>query len=188
MKLLSVLLSLCLTFNVLAASGTVGELERQLDEYQYVMTVEWDQKDQAFQEKETKAFFEKISQSIQAGGVSKESILALASSKIKNEKALAALKLKLSLLSDVSSPAELAKVLKENSKEFYGQGASWNGDIVTPMIIVGVVALVAYAVWFSATHTCVQWEERWECETTDTEYSSTTSCGWEDYCTQYVKD
>ena len=193
MKLLSVLLSLCLTFNVLAASGTVGELERQLDEYQYTMTVEWDQKDQAFQERETKAFFEKISATIQSGEVSKEAIMSLAESKIKNNKALEALKLKMTLLSGANSSAELATLLRENSKEFYGQGASWNGNVEMILIGAGVIALIGYLVWWSANHECVEWEEQWECTTdttTDPYYNSsttTTNCGWVDVCTSYQK-
>ena len=50
MKVMSLLLSLCLTLNLLAASGPVQEIERQVDEYQHALTVEWDQKDQKFYE------------------------------------------------------------------------------------------------------------------------------------------
>lgn len=187
MKLISALLSICLTFNVLAASGTATELERQLDEYQYVMTVEWDQKDQAFYERETKAFFEKLSKALSEGSASKESILALAESKMKNKEALNALKFKLSLLTNVNSQEQLAQALKESSKDFYGKGASWSGDVEIILAAAGIIAVIGYIIWFSKTHECVAWEQRWECRTTNDEYSSYTTCGWEDYCIDYSR-
>lgn len=48
MKLTALLLTFCFSLNVMASTGTVQELERHLDEYQYALTVEWDQKDQSF--------------------------------------------------------------------------------------------------------------------------------------------
>lgn len=187
MKLLAVLLSFLMTFNVMAASGTAQELERALDDYQYALTVEWDQKDQVVYEAETKAFFEKIGSLIAEQGASKDEILAMAEKKMANKQAFEALKLRLSLLSEVKSSEELAKILKENAKEFYGHGASWAPDGTVILSVVAVVAIVGYLIWFNANYKCVATDQRWECDTTSTTSSSHTSCGWETYCTDYAK-
>lgn len=189
MRLIALLLSFCFTFNVLAASGSVSELERALDEYQYTMTVEWDQKDQEFHEKVTKAFFDKMGVLVSEQGLHKEEVLAFAEKKMANKKAFEALKLKLSLLSEVKSSDELARVLRENSKEFYVQGASWAPDATEVLIWVGIAALIGYLVWFNANYECGGYEEVWECDTytnSDGTHSS-TSCGWETQCAYYVE-
>jgi L-rhamnose isomerase len=46
MKIISLVLALCLSLNVFAASGTHKELELLIDSYQFDLSVEWDQKDQ----------------------------------------------------------------------------------------------------------------------------------------------
>lgn len=200
MKVLALLLSLCMSLNLMAASGSTEALSQALDEYQYAITVEWDQKDQAFYQKETNAFFEKIGTAVVEGGLSKEAILALAEKKMGNKKSFEALKLKLALTGDVKSPEQLAKFLQENSKEFYQSGASWNGSIdwVSTGLIVGLIALVAYSVWFSVTHECVESEERYSCSDTTScigydSYGSCNwwetreNCGWTDVCTRWEK-
>ena len=85
MRLISALLCFCLTFNVMAASGTVQELERALDEYQYSLTVEWDQKDAAFMTEKTEAFYQTLAVLMQKGLTEKE-IMDLVAKKSKNPK------------------------------------------------------------------------------------------------------
>lgn len=191
-KLIALFVLFCFTTNVFAASGTIQELERAVDDFQYALTVEWDQKDVKFQEAQTAALFQKLS-GLMAQGLEKEQVLKLAENKMKNKEALEALKLKLSLLSDVKSSNDLAKVLSQNSKEFYAKGASWNGSAnVLPVLAgIAVVAVLGYVIWFHATHECVAWGDRYECNT-DTYYDdfgsyTDTSCGYVSYCTQYVK-
>ncbi|MES2527222.1 MAG: hypothetical protein V4598_09040 [Bdellovibrionota bacterium] len=195
-KLLSIVLALTFSLNVFAGTAT-AELEKSLDNYQYALTVEWDQKDQKFYDAKTAAFFKELGSLIQEKGLKQEEIIALAEKKIANKQTVEALKLKLALIGNVRSQSELAAVLKDVSKDMYSKGASWNGDaVLTTGLIVLVVAVVGYAIWFSATHKCVEYSERWECDTrTDcgTDYYgsvcySDTTCGWNDYCTRYEKN
>ena len=191
MKVLALLLSLCMSLNLMAGTGSAEALSNALDEYQYAITVEWDQKDQAVYQKETSAFFEKLGKIVSEEGVSKEEILALAEKKMANKKSFEALKLKLALAGVAESPEQLAKALQESSKEFYHTGASWNGNIDWGMvgIVAVVVAAVAYALWFNANYECGGYKDVWECDTyTSSEgtYSS-TSCGWESQCAYYVE-
>ena len=185
MKFLALALSLCMTLNVLAASGTTIALERELDAYQYAMTVDWDQNDQIVYEKETKAFFDKLGTLVAEKGLTKSELLAMAEKKMANKVAFDALKLKLSLMGNVKSSDELALVLRDSSKEFYSQGASWSGDVGTYLVGAAVVALIAYAVWFNAKYECIAYDERWDCDTHVYEHRSSTTCGWRSYCSAY---
>lgn len=191
-KLMSIVLALTFSLNVFASAAT-QELEKSLDDYQYAMTVEWDQKDQKFADAQTTAFFEKMGKLITDKGLKQEEIIALAEKKIANKQTVEAIKLKLNLIGNVKNSSELNSVLKDISKDMYSKGASWNGDVVLiGGVVVLVVALVGYAVWFGSTHECVAYDQRWECNSYDhcDGYGycySDSSCGWEDYCTQYVK-
>lgn len=194
-KLLSIVLALTFSVNVFSATA-VSELEKSLDNYQYAMTVEWDQKDQKFQDAKTQEFFAEMGKLIQEKGLKQEEIIALAEKKIANKQTVEAIKLKLNLVGNVKNSAELASVLKDISSGMGAQGASWNGDVLlTGGLVVLVVAVVGYAIWFSATHTCVEYSERWDCDSrTDcgTDYYGSvcytdTTCGWNDYCTRYEK-
>lgn len=191
-KIICSLVAFCFSFNVFASTGTFQELERTFDEYQYALTVEWDQKDQTFHEAQTQIFFSRMSE-LMTQGLTKDDVQAFAEKKIQDPRALEALKLKLNLLTQVSGHQELARTLSQNADEFYARGASWSGR-VDPIMLLGGLALAAvlgYAIWFSFTHECVAWGERWECnsDTTYTDYGSYTDtvCGWRSYCTSWVK-
>lgn len=167
MKLLSLIICFCFTFNVMASTGTVQELERALDEFNYSATVEWDQKDQAFMNEKTEEFYQTLA-ALMNKGLNHDEVINVVAKKLRNPKALEAFKLKVSLLADkANSPEELANILTQNSKDLYASGASWEGTYI--VISVGVVlafaALIAYSVWWSNNHTCV-------------ETGTGTQCGW----------
>lgn len=193
MKIISWLLISCFTANVFASSG-IQTLERNIDDYQYALTVEWDQKDTKFYDAQTTAFFAKLGKQIAEDGITQADIEALVERKVANKNALAAIKLKLSTLSNVKSSDELARVLKENASEFYVRGASWNGESMVPVIAgLLIVGVIGYAIWFNATHECVASEQRWVCHshndyTYDGYYAgSYTTCGYDTFCTEYAK-
>lgn len=195
MRLISALLCLCLTFNVMAASGTVGELEKALDEYQYALTVEWDQKDQAFMTAKTEAFFATMSE-LMNQGLSKEDILAVVAKKSKNVKEIEALKLRIELLAGkANSASELAQIMTANSKDLYATGASWEGGAV--LITVGIVAIlgaaVAYSIWFDKNHTCVAYAQGQQCGWVSPYQGAPVSqqyyqCWQTTYCSQYEEN
>jgi len=211
MRFLSLLVAFCFTFNVLASTGTVQELERVLDDYQYSLSVEWDQKDQNFYDVKTKEFFSKLEQLIKEEGLSQEQIMTLVNKKANNKALVEALKLKLSLMGKNISNEELIKLINESTKDMYSRGASWNGQIILPVAIgLLIAAVVGYAIWWDASHVCVAWENQYVCNTyNNCPYSSggyydpynggyygghycygpqyTTTCGYQDVCTQYEK-
>jgi hypothetical protein len=202
MKLLSFILAFCLTANVLAASGTTSELERSIDDYQYTLTVEWNQKDKKFYDEQTDAFLAKIAQIIKKEGLTKDQVLALADKKVQDKKTLDAMKLKMSLLKKDMSSEELAATLKDSVKDFYAQGASWNGRVLAAIPIAAVVLVIGYVIYWHSTHECVEYEEQYQCHTYNdcidygfddyghnncSLYRQETRCGYVDVCTDYAK-
>ncbi len=194
MRFVALLLSLCLTMNVFAASAGQLQLERELDEYNYVLSVEWDQKDKSFYEAETAKFLQKVSKLMREGGLSSSDLVSLAQKRTKNKAALEAVKLKLSLQGPAKSEADLLEILKETSGDFYSKGASWNGEVILigGAAVLLVAALIGWAVWFDANHVCVRYEERYECSSTSRTDSwgnvyTDTVCGFRDVCVAYEK-
>ncbi len=194
MKLVALLLSLCLTMNVFAASAGQLQLERELDEYNYILSVEWDQKDRKFYEVETQKFLQKVSQLMSQNGLDSKDLIALAEKRAKNKAALEAVKLRLSLQGPAKSEADLLEILKATSGEFYSRGASWNGEVILigGAAVLLVAAIVGYALWFDANYTCVAYEERYECNSTSRTDSwgnvyTDTVCGYRDVCVAYEK-
>ena len=195
MRFISALLCLCLTFNVMAASGTVSELEKALDEYQYSLTVEWDQKDQAFMTAKTEAFYATLS-NLMNQGLTQEEILTVVSKKSKNPKEVEALKLKMETLAGkATSASDLAQAITATSKGMYSTGASWEGSAI--LISVGIVAVIgaaiAYSVWFDNNHTCIATAEGQQCGWVSPYQGAPVSqqyyqCWTTTYCTEYAKN
>jgi hypothetical protein len=193
MKLISLLLAVCISLNVFAASGTHKELELLIDSYHYELSVEWDQKDQTFYDVKTKQFFEEMGQLMSDKGISKDDLLSLIESKTKDKVLLASIKTKLMLAGNAKSQEELIQVIKDSSKDFYVKGASWNGQVVTSVVGGLLIAgFIGFIIWRAVNYECVEWEEKWVCTTRtygeETNYSRTeTVCGWDDVCTRTEK-
>ncbi len=195
MRFISALLCFCLTFNVMAASGTVSEFERALDEYQYSLTVQWDQKDAAFMTARTESFYATIA-TLMTQGLTKEKILDVVSSKSNNIKEVETLKLRMDALASASnSSSELAEAITTNSTGLYATGASWEGSAV--LISVGIVAVlgaaIAYSIWFDAKHTCVETAQGQQCGWVSPYYGAPVSqqiyqCWNAPYCTRYERN
>lgn len=202
MKIMSVILSFCITFNVLASTTPISKLERSIDDYQYSLTVEWDQQDKKFYNEKTDAFIAKLADLIKREGLTKEQILAMSEKRVQDKQAFEAMKLKMSLLGPDLSSEELVSVLKESSKEFYSKGASWNGSVAVYVPLALIAIIVGYIIWFNSSHECVAYEERYTCSTTQHciaydydnygsnhcyMYRDETICGYRDVCVDYDK-
>lgn len=161
-RFLSLALFLCFSLNSFAATGTVQELSRAMDEFEYSMNVEWDQKDKNFQLKEMNKFLART-QELLDGGLSKEEIQAHMSKRTKRTKASEALELKMKL-SNVTTAKELVDFMSQNSKGMYSQGASWNGgvDLTTVGLIAGTVLLIAVLLY--SQKRCLRYESVYSCK------------------------
>jgi uncharacterized protein YoaH (UPF0181 family) len=197
MRFLSSLLALLFTMNVTASTGTVNELVRALDEYQYATTVEWDQKDQAFMQKATEKFYAELNQ-LMNQGLSEAEMMDVVSSKVREPQALEALKLKMHLMAKSSASAQdLARMIAQETKHMYATGASWDGYVYWSIgggIIIA--ALIGYSIWWSNQRVCVAYTRGTQCgwvnqfPSWDPNYPNTPSyytCWETNYCTQYEK-
>lgn len=203
MKIFTIILTLIFTMNTFASSMSVGalELEKAFDEYQFAITVEWDQKDSKFYDEQTEALFGKLTTLMQEHGLKKEDILSFTEKKSNSTKELEALKLKFNLLPSTATPKELVQVLKSNSQSLYSRGASWNGEILVQKLFgVVIVAFLLHAIWFSATHECTEYRDgdlicKNEIIGSGTDslgntfyiYSTYETCEYERVCANWVK-
>lgn len=147
MKIISMILCLCFTANVFAASN----LEAVFNDYQYSMTVEWDQKDVNFKNAETEKFYKNLD-ALVAEGLTPNELMNFVSSKVQDKKALEALRLQ---ASKATSNEEVLSILSQNAGSLYNQGASWTGrEVLVGGIVAAGVALFAYSVFFSIKYGC----------------------------------
>ncbi len=197
------LLFLAFTFclNSFAATGTADELARAFDDFQYSITVDWDQKDQKAYQAMMNTFYEKLDKLTQKDGMAVSDLEKMVEEKVKDPKVVSALRLKVQLLGKSASREDILSLLRSESSALYSKGASWNGDAtLTYGIIALVVGIVAYAIYFQLTHDCVKYEEgnTYSCSASQ-HYSCDYSgfdcgyvdgpehCGYNTICTQYVK-
>jgi len=165
MRIISLVLALCFTFNVMAGTGSVVEFEKVVDEYYYDLSVEWDQKDQKFYDAKTKEFFTKLETLINNEGLSQTEIINLLKSKIKDQAMIDSLVVKMSLLNKSGSVEELLKVVKDSTQHLYTRGASWNGQVILQATAALIVAAaIGYVVWFEASHECVASRTQYVCQ------------------------
>ncbi len=178
MKLVALITLLCISFNVLATP--IRELEASFDNYNYSLTVEWDQKDQKFFNDKTDEFLKQISHQFLANGVTKEDINSLLEKKVGNKVFMDAMKLKLSLM-PVMNSEELIQFLKSHSDEFYTRGASWTGiEWDTVGLIAGGVVLLGAMIWFLVSYDCAEYDFR---RSSDCDSSN---C-YKKVCVEYIK-
>jgi len=191
MKFIALLLTICISFNV--SASTIKELDLLVDNYQYDLSVEWDQNDKKFYEEKTNHFFSELSVLMASKKITSEDLVAFVEKKISNKAELEAMKLKLTLLGQVKTPEQLSRVLQEHTKSFYFKGASWNGQAVASVVVGALVlGLIGYVIWHAANYECVEWEQKWVCHSYDRNdyggYTYTeTICGYEDVCTRQEK-
>lgn len=202
MKLISALLALCFTMNVFASTGAISELSMAMDEYQYAMTVEWDQKDQAFKAKQLEALSGKMGELFKEG-LTAEDVNVLINNRFKNSQVAQAAKVKLALMGNNLSPSNVVDLLKDSSSDIYSNGASWNGNtqlFVWGGVIVAIIAIaVAYSKWKSDNYECAETAiadfctDAYDCHGTSSEYSSGscyyvgTRCGSYERCIKEVR-
>lgn len=184
MKFLFTALSIIIfTTNTYAVSGE--GLQEALNELQYSLTVEWDQKDKSFYDQQMTKFNSKIKE-LQGQGLSNADMMSFIITNTKSE----ALRKELSnlmLLVKINklSQEEALTLVKEKMNETQAKGASWNGSTYDRVAMVLVAALVtvfvvAYAQCLSDPNHITVCSDDYVC-TYDSYYgdrcSYQTSCG-----------
>lgn len=129
MKLcLSLVLALVFTWTASASTGAVNGLNQLLNEYQYSLTVEWDQKDLEVRKEITATFAKGVKELMSKNSLSREELLSVARARVGSNAKLEALQLKVAMLpKDLSEDQQLIHLL--DSVGTGAEGASWNGDV-----------------------------------------------------------
>lgn len=144
-KRLSTLL-LAFAFVTTASASTVGahSIKAAIDEFNFAMTVEWDQQDQAFYQAQMKKFLANLN-TLRAQGATTAEIIDVAVSTIKNEKLALEMKSILELIEvEKLSVEEAQAMLLEATKNSSSTGASWSSDAwvwIGP--VLGIAVLLA---------------------------------------------
>lgn len=177
MKLITWFLLICFTSQAMASSVKAG-LEAAMNDFEYEMVVEWDQKDAKKAEEFTKKFTDKLSALYQQG-LSDSLMMEYIESRVKDKSQLATIKAAAALSAEGgSSPENIARAMRDNLDKFGDRGASWNGGVAMAGAIVGILAvtaLIIYQLVWESTHRCA--EAKWSEE-----------CGYEDVCTDWDYD
>lgn len=143
---LSLVLALFFTMSASASTGAVNGLNQILNEYQYALTVEWDQKDLSVRKEITATFGQGVKELLSKNAISREELLSVVKSRVGSNSQLEALELKLALLpKNLSEDQQLVQLLESIGTG--AEGASWNGDVIAKsvagLLLVGMVLLVA---------------------------------------------
>lgn len=191
MKYLSILLVFCFSLNAFASTGAMKELESAMDNYQFAMTVEWDQKDQAFKAKQLELLNAKMGELFKQGLTSQD-VKVLIGTRFKDSKVAEAAKVKIALMGNKLTPSNVVDVLKDSSSDIYSQGASWTGNtqiFVIGGVVVAILAIVlAYSNWKDENYECTQYAiadyctDRYDCDDYSGCYFEYTECGSYERC------
>ncbi len=135
-QILRTILSLVIVINTAFAGTPERNLEALIADYQYTVSVEWDQLDPKVLSSATDSFF----QDLEAEGFSKEELLDWA-------KSYAGTQSVNELASEFSGlkKSELSALVLEKAAQNSMKGASWNGT--NDMGIIGGVVVVAIVAW-----------------------------------------
>jgi hypothetical protein len=184
MKLITWFLILC--FTTQAFAGTVREdLTSALNDYEYNMVVEWDQKDSAKAEAFNKEFSSALEKLFKQG-LTQEELLSVVEKRVTSKERFEAIKMKASLLQNSASDARsIADLLQRELSDMGHRGASWNGEVqmyvlaIVPLVLLG--ALIIYQHMWNQSHRCVEAAREEVCHSVCDDYSYRDTCStWDD--------
>lgn len=145
-KIIAFLLA-CSIFSASAMPSTTQGLKAAFDEFNYSVTVEWDQKDPSFLEAKKLELMQTIS-GLEAEGMTRSELIAFAKSQLKDANLI-------KNLDSVLEAISLNKMTSEEANNFMirsiensqAQGANWNGVIIlTPVGLLILVLLIAVVI------------------------------------------
>lgn len=146
MKLVSFLIALLISF-----SASAQTLEKIVDDYNYAVTVEWDQKDQAFFDQAGKKFMAEVDAYSRTNTLTKADVLKVFSARVQDKKQLEALMLKAELTSQEMNAENFVELMRSSQESFYARGSSWNGEVIGA-VTGGLVLVLFFAMFIYVGH------------------------------------
>jgi hypothetical protein len=190
--IISTVLSFCILHSSIASTGTIDSI---IDDYQYFISVEWDQKDLELRKARSQQFADEVKESFVRSGLTKEDFFKVLERRIPNKRALDRLKLSLSLIGGDLSVQEISELTEDFQKDLYSSGASWNPseEVQITLFIVGTIIFTGLLIWWAKSYqaetsksycelypnsnicdengqlrdyVCTSYKDEWECNTT----------------------
>lgn len=141
-------------FTVQAHAAAQDGLKTAFDEMNYSLTVEWDQKDQAFYEAQMKTFNAKVRE-LQKQGLTNAQMVEFAKSQVKDQRVAKDLETAFSMITiNKMNSEDASKFMLDSMKRSYSAGAAWNGDVII-YLAVGLL-IVALAVGVATGNVAVR--------------------------------
>jgi hypothetical protein len=171
--LFSFVLSLAITISSVGAS-TQTSLKDAFDEFNYSISVEWDQKDLGFYENQRKKFIDNISE-LQAQGTTYQEMIDFLRSQVKDGTLAKDLETAFNMIQiNRMSQDEAHKYLLQTINNSYSTGASWNGEtgywISMGVVVIAFAIGIIYAIKVTKE---------------DSGTPTPDNCSWSSYCTPY---
>lgn len=134
-------------FSTSAMASTHEGLKAAFDEFNFAVTVEWDQKDPLFLEAQKFELTQQIA-SLESQGLTREELIGFVKSKIKDASVIKTLDSVLEAVSLNKMTTEEAQDLMIKSlNKTHATGANWNGAIViTPVALLVLILIVVLVV------------------------------------------
>lgn len=144
-KILTVFLIFAFVGQV-SASPEKNALKNLFDEYNYSLTVEWDQKDKEFYRRETSLLIERIKE-LQNQGLTNSELINQAVLSINDEKVSNEIKSLIGLLdSNKLSFEETTSLIKKAMNNSQQSGASWNEDTAAKIWVSFLIVAISTAI------------------------------------------
>jgi hypothetical protein len=145
---LTFVIAMSFMFSVPAGAATHADsLRSAMNELNYALNVEWDQKDPAFYDAQMNRF-QSVMVELSAQGMTQEEMLLQAKGLVKDTRTAAELEKTLQLISaNKLTNAEAKKLVMEMIAQSHSRGANWSGEIYmslgTVIALVLVIAVLA---------------------------------------------
>ncbi len=143
MRLLATIMTLIFSLSTFATPRV--DMKTAIDELNYSLDVEWDQKDQNFYNQQVEKYSQTIL-SLLANGLTKEELIQETVATIKNKKLALEVEEALEVLNiENLSEAQAMSIVDSLREKNYSRGANWSGTttvIVTSVVVVTVAAIV----------------------------------------------
>lgn len=156
LKKISIMMLSFILLSVQANAGTNNSLSQAIEELNYSLTVEWDQKDQKFYDKKMKDFASTIAE-LQESGLTNQQLVDHVIAQIKNKNLAKDVETTFNMIQlNKMSPLEARNTMKELMDHSYNQGASWTGGVAEGIVVVAFLGAVAFAIVYGLNVSCVK--------------------------------
>jgi hypothetical protein len=153
LKKLVVLIMAFSIFSVQAHASTIDGLQAAFNELNYSLSVEWDQQDKNFYDSQMKDFTDTI-RNLQDEGLSNSQLINFSKSKVKNAQIAKDLETAANMIQiNNMTRAEATKYMMDSMKNSYSTGASWNGEVLIPLIVIAVIVAIVVSITSTSTST-----------------------------------